>query len=474
MNNTKIVATIGPKTNNIKSLFALREAGMSIARLNGSHNNLDWHRETIQLIQKTLPDVPILLDIPGRKIRTTQLEHEPTFNVGDLIVLTTNLNYNGKEKVPVNYTDLHKDLTKGQTVLADDGTLRFTIDKIIDEDIYLIAETAGCLKSKKGINVPFVKLNTQLVTERDKIMLKFAQDNNVDFIGLSFVESANHIDKIRELISPLSYPRIVSKIENQGGINNMVEIIQKSDAIMIDRGDLSMETDLFSIALKQKEIIKEARKFAKPVIVATELLHSMIENSFPTKAEVCDITNAVLDGCAAVMLSGETAVGNFPIEAVLLMNTVIEKTEDYKRSQNFEIQKKDIKSEIPIAMADAIELIVKETNIDKIVAITRSGYAAKTLSTKNLKQQILAVSDNFHTAKSLNFFPSIKGVYTEVVFSQNSLDHVIKILQDLRLKKEILDEEQILVTAVGYPQSGNRMNLIQTHKVGDLAKKFNW
>jgi pyruvate kinase len=474
MNNTKIVATIGPRTNNANSLIALRNSGMSIARLNGSHNNLDWHRETIKLIQTTLPDVPILLDIPGRKIRTTQLEYEPHFNVGDVIILTTDINYVGKDKVPVNYSDLHKDLSKGQTILADDGTLKFTVEKIVEQDIYMIAETQGCLKSKKGINVPFVQLNTKLVTERDKIMLDFAKENNIDFIGLSFVESSDHVEKIKEIISPSTFPRIVSKIENQGGLNNMIEIIKSSDAIMIDRGDLSMETDLFSIALNQKEIIQTARKYAKPVIVATELLHSMIENNFPTKAEVCDITNAVLDGCAAVMLSGETAVGKFPTEAVSLMNKVVEKSEDYKRNQYIEYTTNELKSKIPFAIADAIELIVNETQIDKIIAITRSGFAAHTLSTKNLKQTILAVSDNYHSSKSFNIFPGVKGIYTEVQFSQNNLDHVIIILKELRMKNEIFDDDQILVTAVGYPQSGNRMNLIQTHKVGDLATKFNW
>ena len=316
MNNTRIVATIGPATNNEDSLIHLRNAGMSIARLNGSHNSLEWHAEVITLIHKVLPETPILMDIPGRKIRTIQLAEEPVFLVGDIIILTTDTSFDGKEKVPVNYDQLHNDLMAGQTVLADDGTLRFTITKIIGRDIYLRAETAGCLKSKKGINVPFVTLNTKLVTERDQTMIRFAQDNYIDFIGLSFVESKEHVQAIREIIQPRTYPRIVSKIENQGGINNMLEIIQVSDGIMIDRGDLSMETELDSIALRQKEIILSARRYAKPVIVATELLHSMIENNFPTKAEVCDISNAVLDGCAAVMLSGETAIGKNPVEAV--------------------------------------------------------------------------------------------------------------------------------------------------------------
>ena len=476
MNNTRIVATIGPATNNPESLKALSKAGMRIARLNGSHNSLEWHAEVIALIHEVLPDTPILLDIPGRKIRTIQLQHEPEFEIGDTIILTTDTSFDGKEKVPVNYDHLHNDLEAGQTVLADDGTLKFTISKIVGRDIYLIAETPGKLKSKKGINVPFVKLNTKLVTERDKVMIKFAQDNRVDFIGLSFVESKLHVQSIREIISPLSFPRIVSKIENQGGINSMEEIIEVSDAIMIDRGDLSMETELDSIALMQKEIITCARRYAKPVIVATELLHSMIENSFPTKAEVCDISNAVLDGCAAVMLSGETAIGKNPIEAVSLMSRVVGKSENYKRKQELEsaANANRLNSAIPVAIGDAIEVICKESSVTKIVAITRSGFAAKALATRNLRQPILAISDDDISAKSFNFYPGVKGIFYPEKFPKENLEHVIKILQFLRERKELEDEDLILVTAVGYPNSGSRMNMIQTHLVKNLLNTFNW
>jgi pyruvate kinase len=475
MKNTRIVATIGPMTNNKESLLALDKAGMNIARLNGSHNSLEWHEEVISLIHEVLPDTPILIDIPGRKIRTIQLAVEPTFLIGDTIILTTDTSFDGQEKVPVNYENLHNDLKAGQTVLADDGTLRFTIIKIEDKDIYLRAETPGCLKSKKGINVPFVTLNTQLVTERDKQMIVFAQRNNVDFIGLSFVESKEHVEAIRKLINPLTFPRIVSKIENQGGMDNMEAIIEVSDAIMIDRGDLSTETDLDSIAIRQKEIIRSARRYAKPVIVATELLHSMIENSFPTKAEVCDISNAVLDGCAAVMLSGETAIGKFPIEAVSLMSRVVQQSENYKRKiERDNRPTASLRSAVPVAVADAIEVICNETAITKIIAITRSGFAAKTLATKNLGQPIIAVSDDQIAAKSFNLFPGVHGIFYPNEFQKDNLDHVVGVLKFLRAMSVIEDEDLILVTAVGYPSSGNRMNMIQTHLIGDLARTLGW
>lgn len=474
MSNTRIIATIGPATCSPDALRALNAAGMNVARLNGSHNTLEWHSNLIDLIHEILPHTPVLLDIPGRKIRTTQLNVEPVFAAGDMLILTTDTTHDGSEKVPVSYAQLHVDLQPGQTILADDGTLRFTVVDIQGQDIRIRAETPGCLKSRKGINVPYVTLNTQLVTQRDRDMLKFAQDKKVDYIGLSFVESKKHVEAIREVIAPLSYPRIVSKIENQGGINNMAEIIECSDAIMIDRGDLSVETELDSIALMQKEIISLSRRYAKPVIVATELLHTMIENSFPTKAEVCDISNAVLDGGAAVMLSGETAIGKNPEMAVALMRRVVTQTEHYWRNKESLNAKNTPGAAIPVAMADAIEGICQESSITKIVAITRSGYAARTLSNRNLSQPILAVTDDSFAVKSFNLFPGVEGILHSKAFPKDNLNHVIEIIKMLREKGKLIDDDMILVTAVGYPNSGNRMNMIQTHLVRDLAIALDW
>ncbi len=248
---------------------------MSIARLNGSHASLDWHASAISLIRKAAPDVPILLDIPGRKIRTAQLQKEPSFGVGDTVTLTTDAGYRGHDKVLVNYSQLHADLARGDGGLADDGQLGFTVVDIQANDIVCRAETAGKLRSAKGINVPKVKLGTALVTERDREMLAFARTRGVDMVGISFVESAEHVRKIREIIGARQ-PSIVAKVENLGAMTNLDEIVGVADAIMIDRGDLSVETSLEDVALAQKKILAAARRAASPVIVATEMLHSMI------------------------------------------------------------------------------------------------------------------------------------------------------------------------------------------------------
>jgi pyruvate kinase len=325
MPHTKIVATIGPATDTREGLLSLGEAGMSVARLNGSHADLNWHSRAIRLIQQTFPSMPILLDIPGRKIRTAAFTHEPRFEVGDEVILTTDGDANDPTKVLVNYGDLHSELQVGETILADDGTLRFTVVAIAGRDMVCRAETAGTLRRCKGINVPHVKLKSPMITEGDVRMVAFARAEGVDFIGITFVESAEHVRAIRSLVAGPA-PLILAKIENQGGLDHMAEIIDAADAIMIDRGDLSVETSLDTLVLCQKQIIETARQYGKPVIVATEMLHSMIHNDFPTKAEVADIANAVLDGTSATMLSGETAIGRYPYKAVQTMRRVCDAT----------------------------------------------------------------------------------------------------------------------------------------------------
>ena len=375
---------------------------MGIARLNGSHADLDWHARTIRLLCETAPGVPVLLDIPGRKIRTANLAHEPSFDTGATIVLTTDTAHDGREKVPVNSDTLHADLRPGDTILADDGTLRFTVLRVDGRDIHCRAETSGTLRSRKGINVPHVKLQSQLVTAHDRQMIEFARVSGVDFVGISFVDSAEHVNAIRALTDG-GWPRIVAKIENQGGLDRVEEIVEATDAVMIDRGDLSVETNPESLSLFQKRIIAVAREHGRPVIVATEMLHTMIANPFPTKAEISDITNAVLDGCAATMLSGETAIGDHPVEAVSVMRRVATVAEEFVQSE-LDARPEQARRSVPQAVGDAIAMICRTLPVTRIVAITKSGYAARTIAARRPRQPILAVSNDEHAARSFNLY----------------------------------------------------------------------
>jgi pyruvate kinase len=465
----KIVATIGPKTNTRGGLESLLEAGMDVARLNGSHSDLEWHANAVALLRSVAPGVPILLDIPGRKIRTRQLATEPSFNAGDRIVLTTSEGEDGSVKVPVNRADLHEYLRAGDAVLADDGTLRFTVTEVDGRDIVCRAETAGTLRSAKGINVPSANIKNGPITERDIAMLAFARKQGVDFVGISFVDSASVIEEVRGRIGP-DGPRVLAKVENEGAMNNLDEVIEAADAIMIDRGDLSVETNLETIALFQKRILKVARRHNKPVIVATEMLHSMIENVFPTKAEVSDISNAVLDGAAALMLSGETAIGKFPAQAVSLMRLVADTVDGSTHAEADEFPSLGV----PQAMGEAIALLCQRLPITKIVAVTKSGYAARMVANFRPRQPIIAVSNSKPTARSLNLLYGTEGVFVDLPFSRTSTDHVVLCLEELWKRGKITDADVVLVTSVGYPRSGNRMNMIQSHLVSDLRESLSW
>jgi len=472
MIRTKIVATIGPVSANRDSLLALSGAGMNVARLNGSHANLDWHAETIRLIHDVLPDTPILLDIPGRKIRTMMLDTEPTFGAGDTIILTTDKSHDGSVKVPVSYDRFHEYVSAGNTILADDGTLKFTILEVAGIDVICRADVAGILKSRKGINVPHVHLGDVLVTDKDREMIGFAKQHEVDFVGISFVESAEHVEAIRELIDGSS-PRVLAKVENQGGLDNLREIVEAADALMVDRGDLSVETTLEDMVLHQKAIIEAARKQGKPVIVATEMLHSMIDQPQPTKAEVSDITNAIFDGCAATMLSGETAIGKFPVEAVSVMRRISDVASDYVQSTlDSDIEHRA--PSVPQAVEDAIAMICRSLKITKIVTVTISGYAARMVAARRPRQPIIAVGNDRMAARSFNILPGTEGVFVDVPFSRTSTDHLVQCLKELWIRDKLSSDDLVLLTAVGYPRAGNRMNIIQTHYVRDLKVTLNW
>jgi pyruvate kinase len=472
MSQVKIITTIGPGTNTAAALRALLQAGANVARLNGSHADLEWHAATIKLLREVVPQVPVLLDVPGRKIRTGALEHEPSFKVGDSLVLTTSNDHNGHFKVPVSYANLHEDLSPGDTILADDGQLRFTVESLAGRDIICRAEATGTLRSRKGINCPGVMLRTATLTERDRGMLAFAKEHGVDFVGISFVESAEHVHAIRAVIGESS-PRIVAKIETPGALEHLADIIAVSDAIMIDRGDLAVETNLYDIALLQKRILTAARHANKPAIVATEMLHSMITNPVPTKAEVSDITNAVLDGAAAVMLSGETAVGQFPAAAVATMRQIADRASEHLQSM---LDRNDRREDlnVPQAVGDAIALICRRLPVTKIVAVTIAGYAARTVAMHMPRQPILAVSNDPIAARSFHMLPGTEGIYVDIPFVRTSTDHIPKCLEALWRSGKLLDEDLVLVTSVGYPKSGNRMNLIETHHVADLRESLGW
>ncbi len=472
MSRTKIVATIGPQSCTAEMIHALAVEGMSVARLNGSHGTFTWHADAIQLLRRTTPDIPILLDIPGRKIRTGMLTADVAFAKGDELIFTTDIEQTPPGRIPLNRVDVHEAVRPNMRVLADDGTITLTVTAVTGREIHCRAEMSGVLGSAKGINVPGMRLSDDLFTERDRQLLAFARDQGVDFVGISFVEAGEHVRAARELIGA-PWPHILAKIETQRGVDHLEEIVAEADALMIDRGDLSTDVGLASLGIMQKHILQITRRAGKAAIVATEMLHTMIANHVPTKAEVTDITNAVLDGCSATMLSGETAVGAYPIESVRMMRNVVTSAEAHLQSTLDDSHVTD-RSHVPEVTAEAIAMICRLLPITKIVAVTRQGYAARAVAARQPRQPILAVSDDRQAARSFNLLPGTEGVFVDVPFERTSTDHVIVALRELWRRGKLEEDDMVLVTALAYPKSGNRMNLLQTHVVADLIDALGW
>jgi pyruvate kinase len=471
-NKTKIVCTIGPNTEGAESIRKLISSGMTMARLNGSHNSLDWHIKVIDRIRAVDPYLPILFDLPGRKIRTASNNCDFGFKKHQTVIFTTDQSYTGADKVVVNYEKLHLDLKEGATILADDGTLKFLVSKIRSQDIECVAEVSGVLKASKGINVPYIKMSAPLVSEKDSQRIKMCKEKEVDFVGVSFVDSGEQLKEVYRHLSGTSI-EVIAKVENQFGLDNLESIVENSFGIMIDRGDLGAETKISNIPLMQKRIIKAANKYGKPVIVATEMLHTMIENPFPTKSEVNDIANAVLDGASALMLSGETAVGDYPFEACRLMQEVAIVTENtLTPCQNFNAQFKNTSSSV----AQCIGLASARLDITKILAVTFSGFSARMIALQRPQQNIFVVTGSLEKCRQLNLLWGVQAFVSDFEFIPTDAENSKTAIQSL-YKNKIFDiEDTVIVTAARYPNPkvNTTMNSLEIHNIKDLVEIFSW
>lgn len=473
MNKTKIVCTLGPSSSHRHVIKSLLLSGMDIVRLNSAHNTLRWHASIIKLIRSLDKNIPILFDLPGRKVRIKNLPTPHLVAKGKELIFTCEQGYSGSMKVVVDYKYLYQDLESGDIILADDGTLKFKVKKIIGLDIYCHILTSGELKDRKGLNVPYIKINTPLVNKRDKALIKFAIDNKVDWIGLSFTECAEHVKKVKRLLGKSSV-EIISKIENRFGVDKIEEIIEESDGLLIDRGDLGAETSIERIGMLQKEIIKKASEHGKPVIVATEMLHSMIEKVYPTKAEVLDISNTILDGASAIMLSGETAIGKFPQQAVKIMRDIANEVEksylNYNENFNFSITHKTI----PNAIAKSIFEVCKEIPITKVVCVTLSGYAARMISRYRIAQPILAVTDSLEKSRKFNLLWGVEGICLKIHFNRKKVNHIVKSCKLLWQRGKLQSKDLVILTGVIMPFGQNKNNYMQIHKVEHICELFGW
>ena len=477
MKKTKIVCTIGPSSDSYEVLKALVNEGMNVARLNFSHGTHPEHKKRIDTIKKLRDDldepIAIMLDTKGPEIRIkTFKDGMIRIEQGQDFTLTSEDVEGDETRVSVTYKDIAKDLKADDRVLIDDGLVEFTVISVDEKNVYMRAVNSGELSDRKGVNLPSVKVNLPTLTEKDIEDLIFGIENDVDFIAASFIRSAKDVLEIRKVLESNGGEdiKIISKIENLEGVQNIDEIIEVSDGIMVARGDMGVELDEEDIPLVQKDIIRKCNLKGKFVITATQMLDSMIRNPRPTRAEVTDVANAILDGSSAIMLSGETAAGNYPVKSCEMMRKIAVKIED---SLDYKIALDSTNDEHEINITNSIAKATREVALDLdakvIIAATTSGLTARNISKFKPKSPIIAATTDEKVRRQL----AIEwGVYPIRATLASSIDDLfyesINILKNIKFVKE--GELVILTAGMPLGKAGST-NIMMVKTVGKLLCK---
>jgi len=458
---TKIVCTMGPATSSLEMMKALMENGLDICRLNFSHGSYEEHGGRIATIKQAREElglpIAILLDTKGPEIRTCLLENEEKvlLEQGDEFTLTTREVIGNKTIVQITYDQLPADVVVGNTILIDDGLIELKIKEIKDgTDIVCEVMNGGYLGNRKGVNVPNVKIKLPGITQKDKEDIIFGISQGIDFIAASFVRNAAAIRDIKAILKEhnAEHIKIISKIENAEGVENLDEIIEESDGIMVARGDLGVEVPAQDVPHLQKMMIKKCREAYKPVITATQMLDSMIRNPRPTRAEVADVANAIYDGTDAIMLSGETAMGAYPLQAVQMMAKIAMETEprlDYNQfmKKNKSLRKKGVSSAVAYSAVNTASSV----NSDLIIASTRSGYTARLVSKLKPEARILGLSRNEQTLRSMQI---LWGVVPKLASDYKSTDEMLENAMEIAKKENLAKKGDLVILTAGTGKTG--------------------
>ena len=476
MRRTKIVCTIGPSIDTEERIEQLINAGMDVARLNLSHGCREDHLRRMEMIRKVAAtmgkNVGILFDTRGPEVRTGDLAEELIIlEEGQHFILTTEDVIGNRERVSVTYSDLHNDLQVGCEILVDDGLISLKVLEIKGRDIHCQVIHGGELRSYKGLNTPGTRINLPAVGEEDEIDIKLALDNEVSFLAASFARSADDILEVRRLVEEHGGQiMILPKIESREGVENFDSILEVSDGVMVARGDLGVEIPPEEVPLLQKEFIYKCNIAGKPVITATQMLDSMIRNPRPTRAEASDVANAIFDGTDAVMLSGETAMGRYPIEAATTMSRIAVKTEEGLNYFNFiskmsHSSKKTVTDAISFATAN----IASELRADAILTATQSGQTARMVSKYKPRAPIIAVSSRKQVANQLTLTWGVKAVVCPPV---SSTDDMFNNAIQVSLREGLINEGNLVVITAGVPVGvSGTTNLIRVETVGEVIVK---
>ncbi|CDG87616.1 pyruvate kinase PykF [Xenorhabdus bovienii] len=467
MKKTKIVCTIGPKTESETKLTELLNAGMNVMRLNFSHGDYEEHGQRIKNLRavtaKTGKKAAILLDTKGPEIRTIKLEggNDVSLTAGQTFTFTTDKSVIGNQEcVAVTYAGLPADLKPGNTILVDDGLIAMTVKNVTETEVICEVLNNGDLGENKGVNLPNVAINLPALAEKDKQDLIFGCEQGVDFVAASFIRKRSDVLEIRDHLKAHGgeHIQIISKIENQEGLNNFDEIMEASDGIMVARGDLGVEIPVEEVIFAQKMMIEKCNAARKVVITATQMLDSMIKNPRPTRAEAGDVANAILDGTDAVMLSGESAKGKYPIEAVSIMATICERT-DRVMSSRIEITKAQ-KLRVTEAVCRGAVEIAEKLEAPLIVVATYGGKSARSIRKYFPNAPILALTTNEITARQLLL---VKGVSTQIVKEIASTDDFYRIGKEAALASGMANKGDAVVMISGALVPSGTTNTSSVH-----------
>jgi pyruvate kinase len=474
MRKTKIVCTIGPASESVEKLVELINAGMNVARLNFSHGSHEEHAGRIKSIREaskmTGKTVAILLDTKGPEIRTLDFEGgQAELKTGNEVIITTEPVVGTADRFAVSYEGLIDDVHVGSRILIDDGLIGLEVIGIEGRDIRTKVLNSGLVKNKKGVNVPNVRVNLPGITEKDVSDIEFGIEQGVDFIAASFVRKASDVLEIRELLGKhdANYIQIIPKIENQEGIDNIDEILEVSDGLMVARGDMGVEIPPEEVPIVQKLLIKKCNNLGKPVITATQMLDSMQRNPRPTRAEASDVANAILDGTDAIMLSGETAAGSYPVESVSMMNSIahrIEKSLQY--DELFKKRQRENKGTITDAIGQSVAATALNLQVAAIIAPTESGHTAKMISKYRPKAPILAITSDIRICRRLTL---VWGVQTQYRERANSTDEMLQHAMDAAQDAKFVSDGDTVIITAGLPVGETGMtNMMKIHVVGDV------
>ena len=451
--NTKIICTIGPAIDNEEMLVKMFKAGMNVARLNFSHGSPSTAIKQMERIKnaslKANKHIAVMLDTKGPEIRTGRFENDScTYYEGDTVKLVKEEVLGNKDRFHITCKELFDDVNVGNKLLIDDGKITLEVIKVESDTITAKFLNGGVVKNHKGINAPGINLSMPFISEKDYADIKFGCENGVDAFALSFVRTAEDVLQVRKLLAEFNTPNIeiISKIESQQGVDNLEEILKVSDGIMVARGDLGVEVAPELVPMYQKKMIKLANKYGKVVITATHMLESMIENPRPTRAEASDVANAILDGCDVIMLSGESAIGKYPVQSVEYMVKIAgiaEEMIDHKKVFSNARDNSNESINDAISMA-ASEIALTMPGVKAIFAFTETGGTAKRIFKFRPKVPVIACTNSLATCRKLAFYRGINSVIAKYVDNVNMCDDIAKsVAEELGFKSG----DKIIITA---------------------------